>query len=1308
MLPAGKPETSYGMQVRSKIDIPEPEYPLGEIQIAGAKRRVISLAVHGQVFSENLINKGVGRVAGVKDRGCRLVERPELIKWLTTEVAQSRLSASDVMWSHREIKKQKSDYSTLSQLEDLAVLMGFAKSLGFTSHSGQGSSALLHPVMEKFVALFDSENLSLNSFYEVMFYARDDVDKLYLHIKHSLAVTLLTPDIIPDQQDPFDHLTLDRDTRPGPMHSPNGIYIELDCIEGDRAFSGLINRVRLLDPIDRESNMKFLIRFRKNIPDDQIVSKIASYRLVTGCPDRNQLYFSCSVPVTTIQKGKLFIELQAPFIICPEPNLDEIFDVEKECKSTRDKLERNPDGTINNQRNRDLLHQKSIPIVRNTKQTTPEKNGFVGEYLGSGIAQRVFTHAEFNKLAAKEIMRHMNLSTSGTTIRTLDSTQRICSCVMTEPLLGKSGEIKFVLSPIEYIAVPYQDDTIGDEPVCEFDFSEKGVSNGAASADKSMVVRKIRNSASESDAFNNVDVVSLRAEDDESVMSDNHNLAEKMDVNGGQVKPKPHEEDHVTVLGLQRKYDQGEMVEYILKDPNEKPEVKFEIIKGILDLIDRCDRFNKIIEEKGNGWVIKCVIDGNFANFAYDRKKHQLIYLDVAPATITIDGQILPGNQFMMDWIPERHDFISKMSEDPQMSKLFVLVMLTNDLRQLEKTQSRLVRESVSHESHKEEAFSLRDVVSKVSSLLAEDDRFLSWCAYHFFSDSEMIMERLKYNEEASLGAEFTDVVSSLFDKYIKDPWVDFDKSAVPQTGPVDSEKIKSLPLSRRMELLRLLSDVVFGHMRRIKKSLADISSKKLAGNGIVHSGRKESILSNIESETMMQGAIKGDAVHFFSTACATEDMFNEVAFHWLKEWEDFHDYKPIGDESINSVFGLSSQLLSDAKYDDSTESIMITIPCFQRLTRRIYGEKVDVLVVEPFYGHDKKFRTALYQWRSTSQDISLRLEECTGVEAFHDTLENLTMDTMVLVNHQPENSYLIGDVRANPWSSIFVRKKGGQASKLNCSLQVTCMKCQDVYAKLFFEKVLQGLKGLYEARKKISLPDEKSEKFSDEDFLKKLVVWVPGSCAETRKIQPGVEHVFIKMNLSSSIMTRLKPWLRGYVDMIQDEFGREHSPRVYLIMPLPSQKVAAQNRLANSIDDPLQPGKIAKKTPETEVLPVTREQLPQNTREYARWMLCLTKDRNGNDISFMNFTSGLTMNVLQEKIKKSIKESPSSKPDFLFIEGGYGYRSGHFLLHDTPVVRVCSGYDEDFLKEIDGISPVEDLSFKSAAVSRSWASNMD
>lgn len=46
----------------------------------------------------------------------------------------------------------------------------------------------------------------------------------------------------------------------------------------------------------------------------------------------------------------------------------------------------------------------------------------------------------------------------------------------------------------------------------------------------------------------------------------------------------------------------------------------------------------------------------------------------------------------MMEWIKERHDFISKMSEDPQMSKLFVLVMLTNDLRQLEKIQSRLVR----------------------------------------------------------------------------------------------------------------------------------------------------------------------------------------------------------------------------------------------------------------------------------------------------------------------------------------------------------------------------------------------------------------------------------------------------------------------------------------------------------------------------------------------------------------------------------------------------------------------------------------
>ncbi|WP_422451047.1 hypothetical protein [Endozoicomonas sp. ALB091] len=1272
MLPAGTPETSYGMQVRSKIDRPESEYPTGEVQTAaGIKRRVIPFTVGEHVFNENLIeglinHNGMGRLAGVKDRGCRLVERPELIQWLTSEATQSRLSSSDVIWPHRGIKRPKSDYSTLSQLEDLAVLMGFAKSLGFTRHSVQdGSTSLcsdLHPVMEKFVALFDSNNLALNSYYEVSFYARDDVDKLYLHLKHSHAVTLLTPDIIPDQEDPFGRHNFDRVT--DPMYSPDGIYIELDGAEDDRAFAGLINRVRLLDPFEEKSSMNFLIRFRKNIPEDQNISDIANYRLVTGSEDRNQLYFSCSVPVTTLKKGELFIELQAPFINCPEPDLDEIFDVEKECKSTRDKLKRNTDGSINNKTNRDLLRQKSIPIVRNTRKTTPEKNGFVGEYLGSGIAQCVFTHAEFNKLAAKKIMHSMNHAASGATIRTLCSTQRMCSCVMTDPLLGKNGEIKFALSPIEYIAVPYRDGAIGADQVYEFDLPEKNVSYGVAASNYPVRVRRIRNSASESDAFNNLDYLPVlpREDCDEPVLSDYHYRMEAMDVNGDSMKPEFYEQDQVTVLGLQRKYDQEEMVECILKDPNEKPEVKFEIIKGILDLIDRCDRFNKMIEEKGNGWVIKCVIDGNFANFAYDRKKHQLIYLDVAPATVTIDGQILPGNQFMMEWIKERHEFISKMSEDPQMSKLFVLVMLTNDLRQLEKIQSRLVRESVSHDSHKEETSSLRDVVSKVSSLLAEDDRFLSWCACHFFSDSEMTMESLSYNEDASSGGRFSQVVSSLFERYIQNPLVDFDQY-VDKTDPAESEKIKSLPLSRRMELLRQLSDAAFGHMKRIKKSLAEKSSKKLNGNGV--DDHKEDILSKIEYETMMNKAIRGDVIHFFPTTCPKEDMFNESAFAWLKKWEAIHSYKPIEGDSVDSVLGLSRQLLLDAEFDETSDSLMITIPCFQRLVRRIYGKKVDVLLVEPFHGRDKKFRTALYQWRSMCQDKSLRLEECTGVEAFHDTLENLTMDTMILVNRQPENSYLIGNVSETPWSSIFVKDKGEQASKLNCSLPVTYMPCQDGCEKLFFEKVLRGLKELYEIRKERSLGNENSENLSDEDFLKKLVVWLPGSCAETRKVERDVERVFIKMKLSSSIMTRLKPWLRGYVDMIQDEFGREHSPRVYLMMPLPSE----------------------------------------DTREYARWMLRLTKDRNGNDISFMNFTSELNMNMLQEKIKASINETSSSKPDFMFIEGGYGYRSGYFLLHDTPVVRVCSGYDEGFFKEIDRIGSVKDLALKSVSVSIPYTS---
>ncbi|USE34484.1 hypothetical protein [Endozoicomonas sp. SCSIO W0465] len=1277
MDPSGQPGTPYGMQVRSKNELRGPKFPSGEIRVSGTKRRVTPFSGQEPMFFSESLNPGrnnnkrVGEVAGVEGRRCRVVKYPELNKCLPVGVVESRVSASDIVWSYGGIKKQKTEYSTLSQLEDLAVLMGFAKSLGFASNIGQCNSEPfshdLHPVMEKFVALFDSENLALNSFYEVRFYARNDVDKLYLHIKHTCAVTRLTPDIVCYQLNPFDYLDSDQATHPIPMLTPNGIYIELAGFEGDRAFSGLLDRVRTLDPFDDESDMKFLIRFREKMPDDQIVSKIAGYRLVTGRTDRNQLYFSCSVPVTTPKKVNLFIELQTPFLNCPDPNLDEIFDVDKEFKSTRDKLERNPDGSINNRTNRDLLHQKSIPIVRNKKQTAPEKNAFVGEYLGSGIAQRVFTHAEFNKLAAKEIMRRMNLSTSGTTIRTLGSTQIICSCVMTEPKLGKNGEIQFVLSPIEYIAVPYRDHAIDNEPIHEFGCSGKKVSNGAVCGGESELGRKKRNSPSESDAFNNVDIVPvpIRAEDDEPVMPDYRNRTEKMPTNGSQVESESYEECRISVLGLQRKYDQGEMVEYILKDPNEKPEVKFEIIKGILDLIDRCDRFNKIIGEKGNGWVIKCVIDGNFSNFAYDRKKHQLIYLDVAPATITIDGQILPGNQFMMDWFPERHDFISKMSEDPQMSKLFVMVMMTNDLRQLEKTQSRLAAESVSHDSHKEETSSLRDVVSKVSSLLAEDGRFLSWCAVHFFTGFEDLEKAIDCKKDDPLSIEFSEFVSDYFGNFIRNPWIDFDKCTTPQAKLCDL-KIKSLPLSKRMDLLRRLSDVVFGHMRRIKDSLADVLSKEMNENVSAHNEADESVLLDVESKVMIKMVTKGDVIHFLPNGCNTKETFSDAAFRWLKYWEDFYGYKPVKGNSIDSTLELDYQLLADAK-DVNSESPLITIPCFQRVIRKTYDKKINVLLIEPFHGHDKVFRTALYQWRPVSQDACFRMEECSGVEAFHEVVENMTMDTMVLVNHQPENSYLIGDVSVNPWSSIFIKKKGEQTSKLQCSLPVKYMPCQDSYAKLFFENVLQGLKSLYEARKEISSGSEKSEKLSDADFLKKLVVWVPGSCAETLENEPGNECVSIKINLSSSIMTRLKPWLRGYVDMIQDEFGRERSPRVYLIMLSPSPY----------------------------------------TRMYARWMLRLTKDRNGNDISFMNFNSGLTMNTLQEKIKKSIKETSSSKPDFMFIEGGYGYRSGSFLLHDTPVVRVCSGYDEDFFQKIDGDGCV-DPSLESAVDGGSYTSCMD
>ena len=50
---------------------------------------------------------------------------------------------------------------------------------------------------------------------------------------------------------------------------------------------------------------------------------------------------------------------------------------------------------------------------------------------------------------------------------------------------------------------------------------------------------------------------------------------------------------------------------------------------------------------------------------------------------------------------------------------------------------------------------------------------------------------------------------------------------------------------------------------------------------------------------------------------------------------------------------------------------------------------------------------------------------------------------------------------------------------------------------------------------------------------------------------------------------------------------------------------------------------------------------------------------------------------------------------------------SGHFL--HTAVVRACSGYDEGFLKEIDGVSPVEGPAFESesAVEGRSGALHM-
>ncbi|WP_419835561.1 hypothetical protein [Endozoicomonas atrinae] len=1272
MLPAGKPEISIsvspGMQGGAE-NKSGPEHPKGEVRISGIKRMVSPCVVMGQVLStENAIgergdNKGESIGCAKKAIGCRLVGRPEFILRRMAGVQESGSPIPDVVGAYSALKGAES--SALEQVEDFSVMLGFVKGLGVASKTGQEPDTSLfrgwqHPVVENLVALFDSGNLSLNSCYEVRVYARKTEDKVYLHIKNTPPATLMTPEIIDHKHNPFESDFFAPPTQYAPGYGHDDYCIELEH-SGDGVFSELLKRARSTPPSEEKSKMKFLIRFRKKIPEDQVASTLANFRLVVGSVDRNQLYYSCCMPVKSGEKNKLYIEFQVPLIDCPAPNLDEIIDEYKEFKSTKDRLERNSDGSINNQKNRELLHRKSIPVARNTEQASPDKNVFTDGPLGSGIAQSVYRHGDILSVAMKFLRNPMSPIEARIVINTLKLTQNLVSRVMKDPQLRKDGEIEVVLSPIEYIAVEDEAGMSSDESVHELETPEKTESNGST-PEKQEVPRRLRNSTSESEAFNNVNLVDipLIPEDDypkQSSPSGAHSLVAETAMNGGGETRSHRVNGVVTVVGMQKQYKEWERVDFILKDPNEKPEVKIEIIKGIFDLIDRCDQFTR----NGHG-LIKCIIDGNFANFAYNRENHQLIYLDVAPATVMIDGQILPGNQFMMDWFPERQAFISKMSQDPQMSKLFVLVMLTNDLRQLEKIQSRFEIESISSDSHKEEASSLRDVVSKASSLLAEDDRFLYWCGFHFFSGAQTILERFGCKEGDYLGVVILGGLSKSFDDYIQSPWVDFDQCAGYQVHPVGSEKIKSLPLSRRMELLRLLSDVVFDHMKGIKRSLAAIPKGRVERSGLISSGITENILSDIESEQMMKMLIKGDMEHYFSAGKPNEESFFAVAFRWLKKMEDCRKCMPIGVKTIDSVNELKWQLLQGANIDaeDSNQDKVITIPCFQRMMKRVYGRRINVILVEPFYGHDRVFRTGLYQWRSTSQGQALRLEECTGVEAFLETLEISARDTMVLVNHQTDNSYLVGDVCKHSWSAIYVHNRGWPVGRLYSALQVSYQQRQDSDAKVFFEKIINGLKQLYEFRKKNSPRNSRSEQLSDEGFLSKLVRWVPESCAGFNKDRTGAESIDIKIYLSSSLMTRLKPWLRGYIDMVQDEFGKERSPRIYLIMPLPSD----------------------------------------NSAEYARWMLRVTRDKEGHELSFMNFNGGLTMDMLQEKIKKSIREGVSSTPDFMFIEGGYGYRSGNFLLYEDPTITVCSGYNEDFLKEMDANRSADLLMESTASIS--------
>lgn len=1131
----------------------------------------------------------------------------------------------------------------IDQLKNCEYKLHFVNTLKNPEESKNGEAVAKgeHRLIRSLKENFEENKLKIGVAYELSFKLGDCNNKVALYLKRVSPVTQETPQPRAGTDNIFDE-AFKRANQTAIIFPL--IQLSLDDFKEEAFFSSMIERIVELgqrypnkDKVCDECVMKVMIRFRRDIPSDQVASGM-DYRLVTSKPPE-QLYISETLRLPSGGADAKPVYMDFKMLLMDEipVNWCEIFDWRKEPLSNLEKLHwvlRDPDS-INTDENREVVYSGTMPAIRNMNPATPKNNALAGKYRGTGIAQEVSDSAEFFSIVVKIFRAVLD----DREVRIAKSTSILTVSVFT--LFSKIAEncgVNFYFSPVDILTVLDPDAMMEVKKPC----LSSSISDGDDCTRESgwrTPRRQYRESESEGIEKMVIVPMELLSVEDEMIDPVSYVRPEMTSlgfqaVGGGQLESSVSEHGNKYKMGsIQRKYGEYQKLEHITHDLNVPVATAIE---GFLDVFCAMYFFKKVNQV----WavpsfenLIKVNFDGYPANFVIDGV-NRLTLLDAVPATISINGKVVPGNQFLTkSWFPSREDFNRKLSTDIHMAFLFILVMLINPLRKLEEQYDFLLGVNVINKNLKLKIDRITHIVEIVSNWLIVDHDFMNWLGSCLMSFKSGRVSSADF--ESKNIREFYEEALKNFKLYVRS-----DKPT--QNSDTD---LNGLNNKEKIRLLRLWSDVVARYQTDIRSDESKLQEKTVERSEFISKGIVHNVLfKDGEIASIIGNMMSREAKHFFMDSEDKKNSFYEVLFKWLLHFKN--------DCGFLSFEEFKAELLTAGEMkggkDLQSQGRLACLPAIQRtLSKMVLHENIDIVLVEPFMGDDKKVRVVKYQWRDggCGECSIIDINETSGSQSL-ENIHGESSKTVILVNHQINKLYFMEDVSEFHWSAVCLDGfSSGETlnTKPVLKLYFPLMFHGDIDddKKAGFKIIIAGLKKLYIKRAGLEKLQIIGKGSDDAQFLEKIMRWIPHDCGVWKSGGEGSGYAYIKIGLfSENTFFHFKPVLRAYSDLIRHDLGSSVQPtRIYVVLPFSEDGMC------------------------------------------VRFKFCVSKVAQNQELSYMNFWGPILRSRLDIAISKGAVNP--DKVDIIYLEGAEGFSTEQYRLSHVSKIIACRGYKKGFLENI-------------------------